>query len=67
MDDNYILKLKPSKTELLWFATPRGFDKCLKATVMVDSVLIKPSKLAKALDVMFDEMLSLATHVSNIC
>ena len=57
------LKLNPSKTELMWLS----FNKFLKATITVDSVVVKPSKLTKNLGVTFDEeWASLALHVSNI-
>ena len=36
-----------STTGQLWFTIPLGFDKFLKATITVNSVVVKLSKLAK--------------------
>ena len=58
--------LNLSKTELPWFARPHSFNYFLKATIAASSVVI-PLKLVKILGVMFDEKMSVTTHVSSIC
>ena len=65
MDSN-LLKLNPSKTELILLSTRQAFNKFTRAAVGVVSTAISPENHVKSFGVTLDDQLKLSKHVSNV-
>ena len=66
MNDNK-LKLNDEKTELIILGTSRQLQKINFDSVQIGSSTVKKSCEARNLGIMFDENLSLKSHVNNLC
>lgn len=60
------LRLNPTKTELIWLASPHRLIYCPKEPQDVAGVQITPSSKVRDLGVMIDEDLSLISHVKHL-
>ena len=60
------MKLKSSKTEVIWFSTCRSLYKLPAQPVRVLNDHLIPSDLVKSFDVYFDEDLSMRTHINKL-
>ena len=61
------LKLNPSKTAVVWFASSQGLLKFENAPINIGQVMINSVMSGKSLEVILDDDLKLVKHVSNIC
>lgn len=60
------LALNPSKTEFLWFCTPRRRHLIDHTALSIDGLEIIPTSEARLLGVQFDESLTFASHISGV-
>lgn len=64
--DENRLALNPTKTELLWFSSPRGQHLIRRESVWADGVEIVPKTELRLLGVLIDETLSFSGHIANV-